>query len=50
LPSGQQLDCWVVKLRAGTLQERLWVSKEGSRVVRTEQPIPGGLLTATLKP
>jgi hypothetical protein len=26
------------------------VSKEGSRVVRTEQPIPGGLLTATLKP
>jgi hypothetical protein len=49
MPSGQQLDCWVVTLRAGPLEERLWVSKEGSRVVKTEQAIPGGVLTATLK-
>jgi hypothetical protein len=49
LPSGQQIDCWVVTLRAGPLEERLWVSKEGSRVIRTEQAIPGGVLTATLK-
>jgi hypothetical protein len=49
LPNGRQTDCWVVKLRAGSFEERLWVSKDGSRVVRTEQPIPGGRLTATLK-
>jgi hypothetical protein len=49
LPSGQQTDCWVVKLRAGSFEERLWVSKDASRVVRTEQPIPGGRLTATLR-
>jgi hypothetical protein len=48
-PSGQQTDCWVVTLRAGPLEERLWVSKEGSRVVRTEQAIPGGVLSASLK-
>jgi hypothetical protein len=50
LPSGQQIDCWVVTLRATPLEERLWVSKDGSRVVKTEQTIPGGLLTGTLRP
>jgi hypothetical protein len=50
LPSGQQIDCWVVTLRAGPLEERLWVSKEGSRVVKTEQTIPGGVLTGVLRP
>jgi hypothetical protein len=34
----------VVVLRAGAIEERLWVSKESPRVVRTEQPAAGGVL------
>ena len=44
------VDCWVVTLRAGSLQERLWVSKEAPRVVKTEQTTGLGVLTATLQP
>jgi hypothetical protein len=44
------VDCWVVTLRGGTLEERLWVSKEGSRVVKTEQTTGQGVLTAVLQP
>jgi hypothetical protein len=44
------VDCWVVVLRAGSLEERLWVSKESPRVVKTEQATGLGLLTATLQP
>ena len=38
------VDCWVVVLRAGAIEERLWVSKGSPRVVRTEQGVGGGLL------
>lgn len=44
------VDCWVVSLRAGTLEERLWVSKEAPRVVKTEQQTSAGILTAVLQP
>jgi hypothetical protein len=44
------VDCWVVTLRAGALEERLWVSKEAPRVVRTEQATGAGVLTAVLQP
>jgi hypothetical protein len=47
--AGGETDCWVVTLRAGTLEERLWVSKDSSRVVKTEQPIAGGVLTGVLR-
>jgi hypothetical protein len=44
------VDCWVVTLRAGPLEERLWVSKEAPRVVKTEQATGAGVLTAVLLP
>lgn len=44
------VDCWVVVLRAGTLEERLWVTKEAPRVVKTEQATGAGVLTAVLQP
>ena len=44
------VDCWVVLLRGGALEERLWVTKEGARVVKTEQATGAGLLTAVLQP
>jgi hypothetical protein len=43
------VDCWVVLLKAGALEERLWVSKDNPRVVKTEQATGAGLLTATLQ-
>jgi hypothetical protein len=47
---GRSVDCWLVALRAGALEERLWVAKDGARVVRTEQALAGGLLSALLQP
>ena len=44
------IDCWVVALRAGASEERLWVAKEMPRVVKTEQAFPGGMLTAIARP
>ena len=44
------VDCWVVALRAGVMEERLWVSKDAPRVVRTEQALSGGVLTGELRP
>lgn len=49
LLADREVDCWVVTLRAGAVAERLWVSKSPSRVVRTEQPTNGGILTAALR-
>lgn len=46
----KNIDCWVVRLTAGTLEERLWVSKESPRVVKTEQTTAAGILTAILRP
>jgi hypothetical protein len=47
---GRATDCWLVALRAGALEERLWVSKEGARVVRVEQAMADGVSIATLAP
>ncbi len=44
------VSCWVVVLRAGALEERLWVSRDGLRVVKTEQATGAGMLTAVLQP
>lgn len=44
------VDCWVVVLRGGTLEERLWVAKDSSRVVKTEQQTGVGVLTGLLAP
>jgi hypothetical protein len=49
VPLGDRsVDCWVVTLRAGVLEERLWVTKETPRVVKTEQATGAGVLTAVL--
>lgn len=51
LPRGDRtVDCWVVALRAGATEQRLWVTKETPRVVRTEQAFATGLVTASLRP
>lgn len=42
--AGRDVDCWVVVLRAGVLEERLWVTRQSPRVVRTEQATQSGLL------
>ena len=44
------VNCWVVVLRAGALEERLWVSRDSLRVVKTEQVTGAGVLTAVLQP
>jgi hypothetical protein len=41
-------DCWVVSLRAGSVEKRYWVAKSPQRVVKTEQFTSGGVLTETL--
>jgi hypothetical protein len=38
------VDAWVVLLRAGSIEERLWVSKSDRRVVRTEQRVGSGVV------
>ena len=45
---GRPEECWVATLRTGALEERLWVTKEGARVVRTEQAVTGGTLIGEL--
>jgi hypothetical protein len=44
------VDCWVVVLHGGALEERLWVAKDSARVVKTEQQTAAGLLTGVLTP
>lgn len=46
----KSVDCWVVRLRAGSIEERLWVSKESPRVVKTEQATPEGVFMALMRP
>lgn len=45
---GRSVDCWLVVLRAGAMEERLWIAKSGSRVVRTEQAVADGVLRSDL--
>jgi hypothetical protein len=40
----RDVDAWVVLLRAGSMEERFWVSKSERRVVRTEQHSAAGVL------
>jgi len=40
----RDVDAWVVLLRAGAIEERLWVSKSDRRVVRTEQRSATGVV------
>jgi hypothetical protein len=47
--AGRTVDCWVVALRASGLEQRLWVSKDGSRVVRVEQTLPQGILSSVMQ-
>jgi hypothetical protein len=41
-------DCWLVILRAGSVEKRYWVAKSPQRVVKTEQFTSGGVLTETV--
>jgi hypothetical protein len=43
-----EADCWVVLLRAGAMEERLWVEKSRRAVVRTEQTSTLGNVVADL--
>lgn len=43
-----EADCWVVLLRAGAMEERLWVDKARRTVVRTEQGSAVGRVVAEL--
>ncbi|MEO5815311.1 MAG: hypothetical protein ABIT20_08535 [Gemmatimonadaceae bacterium] len=44
------IDSWVVSVRAGAIEQRLWVSKSGARVLRTEQAVTDGILASVLQP
>lgn len=46
----QSVECWRVLLRTPASEERLWVAREGARVVRTEQLVAGGLLRSDFQP
>jgi hypothetical protein len=46
--SAGDADCWVVLLRAGAMEERLWVDKARRLVVRTEQVTAAGRLVGEL--
>lgn len=46
--SAGDVDCWVVLLRAGAMEERLWVDKGKRLVVRTEQTTTSGRLVGEL--
>jgi hypothetical protein len=45
VPAGE-FDCWIISVEAERATERLWVTKQGQIVVRTEQLLPD--LGATL--
>jgi hypothetical protein len=44
------VDAWRVALRWGAMEQRLWIARDGTRVVRTEQALPEGVLTSVLQP
>ncbi|HKH94339.1 MAG TPA: hypothetical protein VKA54_21215 [Gemmatimonadaceae bacterium] len=46
--SSGDVDCWVVVLRAGAMEERLWVDKARRLVVRTEQRTRAGTVVGEL--
>ncbi len=46
----QAVECWRVLLRTASSEERLWIARDGARVVRSEQLVPGGILRADFQP
>jgi hypothetical protein len=46
----QAVESWRVLLRTPATEERIWVARDGARVVRTEQLVAGGLLRADFQP
>ena len=46
---GMTVDAWLVLLRWGANEERLWIARGATRVVRTEQAVVGGLFTSLLQ-
>lgn len=46
---GRTVDCWLVAIRGGAIEQRLWVTRSGARIIRTEQGVSEGLLSATLQ-
>ena len=46
--SSGDVDCWVVVLRAGAMEERLWVDKSRRLIVRTEQRTAAGTIVGEL--
>jgi len=46
--SAGDVDCWVVVVRAGAMEERLWVDKSRRLVVRTEQRTSAGTIVGEL--
>ena len=45
----RDVDAWRVILRWESREQRLWIGKDELRVVRTEQTLPNGVLTAELQ-
>lgn len=43
------VDAWLVLVRWGASEERLWVARDTMRVVRTEQAVAAGILTSVLQ-
>lgn len=48
LAGGLAVDAWLVLVRWGANEERLWIARDASRVVRTEQAVAEGVLTSVL--
>ena len=46
----QSIECWRVVLRTAGTEECFWVARDGARVVRSEQLVPGGTLRADFQP
>ena len=43
------IEAWRVAVRWGAMEQRLWVGRDGTRVVRTEQVVPEGILSSVLQ-
>ena len=42
--NGRHIRAWRVALRTGAIEARYWVSRDGTRVVRTEQALAEGVM------
>ena len=49
LAGAGSVDAWLVLVRWGGSEERLWISRDTMRVVKTEQVVAEGLLTSVLQ-